>query len=74
MLKNGHVPPQQEILKSPAQSQGGNLMWVKADNIITIKDNLPFGGLIDAGNQVEDGGLACTVGSDQTSDLAGFNI
>ncbi len=36
--------------------------------------NISLSRLIDTGNEIKDRGLACAVGPDQTSDLAGFNL
>ena len=74
MLKHSHMPPQPQILEGPAKAHCGDLVGLKAHNILAIQDDSTFSRFIDAADQVKDGGLASPVGPDQPSDLAGFDL
>ncbi len=74
MLEYGHVPPQQQILKRPAKSQGSNPVRVQTDDRIPLKQDVALGRFVYARDQIEDGGLTGAVGTDQASDLARIDI
>ena len=74
MVKDVHVPPQPEILESPAQAHGGDEVGRKPGDFPALKNDLAPGGLVYSGQQIEDGGLPGSVGTDQTSDLARLNL
>ncbi len=72
MVKDGHMSPQTEVLKGPAKAHGGDLVRFKADDGFAVQQDITFGGPVNAADNVEDGSLACSIGSDQTPDLAGL--
>jgi hypothetical protein len=47
-----------------------DLVGLHADDVITLEQDLALGGGVDPGDEVEGGGLAGAVGSDQAVDHA----
>ena len=74
MLKDSHVTPQTEVLKGPAKTHGGNLIRFKADDGFAIQEDFTFGWTVNATYEIKDGGFARAIGTDQSSNLAGFDL
>jgi hypothetical protein len=68
------VPPEQHVLEGAAQSARGDLVGRKSEEALALQSNLALGGAVDAGNQIEDSGLAGPVRADQTAHLPGRNF
>ncbi len=74
MIKNAHMTPQQQVLESSTKPCGSNLVGLKSHQILSSQMNRPFSGLVNAGYQIENSRLACSVWTDQSYDLSGINF
>jgi hypothetical protein len=72
MLKDIHMSPEQEVLKSASHPFGGYFMGIMADQIMALQFNVAFGRLMYAGYQIKNRCLAGTVGSDQADNMPRF--
>jgi hypothetical protein len=72
ILQNGHRVPQPNVLKSPRKTQGGDFVGTKTGNALTQKTNPAFGGPVEAGDQIKNGGFTRSVGSYQTQKFPFF--
>ena len=75
VLQDRHVGEQADVLKGPGHSQLRDLVDLDAVDPPAFPpgrrdEDIPFGRLVDAGDAVEEGGLAGAVGADQGDDLA----
>ena len=73
ILQDGKVGKEGVELKSPADAKGSHLVRFPVGDILPIKDDLTPGGRIDPGDEVEKGGLARPVGSNQSYNLTLIN-
>ena len=69
IVQHGHIRKQADILESTGNAQLIDLVDRHALDINAVDQNTAPGGLIDAGEQVEDGGLARAVGADEAGNL-----
>ena len=73
IFQSSHLREQADILESTGNAQLIDFMSGHALGVDTVDQNGATGWLVHTGQQVEDGGLACTVGTDQTGDLGRTN-
>ena len=69
ILFHRHVAEQADILECPCHAQLAGLHNVQALGIVPVDEHGAAGGLIHLGQQIEHGGLAGAVGTDQAGDL-----
>jgi hypothetical protein len=50
MIKDGHVSPQTQVLKGPAQALGGYLVGFEADDGLAVQQDITLGGPINTGD------------------------
>ena len=74
MIEDTHMSPQTEVLKSPAETHGGDLIRFETDEGIAIQQDIALGWPVDATYEIEDGGLTRAIRPDQPPDLAGFDL
>ena len=66
VVEHRHVVPQADILKGAGHAHGRNLMRLKTGMVgLTVKDNLPFSGVVKARGQIEYRCLARAVGANE---------
>ena len=63
------VVEQADVLEGPGDARPVDLGGVHAVGVFAVQQNGALGGLIDLGQQVEDGGFAGAVGADEAGDL-----
>ena len=61
---------QTDVLEGTGHALLGDFMLGKAGNVLPVQQHLAAGGLVDTGNNVEEGGLARAVGADDAGDGA----
>ena len=71
IVQDGHVGEQTNILEGTGNAQLRHLMGGHPLGVDAVNQHRAAGGLIHAGKQVEDGGLACAVGANQAADFCG---
>ena len=71
IVQSGHLSEQTDILEGSGNTQPVDLGCIHALGIHTVNEDRATGGLINRGQQVKDGGLTGTVGTDQTGNLGG---
>ena len=69
VVLNGQVGEQADILEGTGDTCAVHLHGVHAGSFLAVEKDGAVGGLVYLGQQVEDGGLACAVGADQTGDF-----
>ena len=74
VVQNGHAAEQFQVLKSPGNAQLGYLVRAGLGKLSIAIMNFTGGGMIKAGNTVEQAGFAGTVGPDDRGDQAGFDV
>ena len=70
VVENGHVGEKPDILECAGHSERRDFMGFFAANRNAVKGNLTAGWRIHPGEQVEDGGFACAVGTEQARQLS----
>ena len=73
VVQDIHVAPQGQVLEGSSQSPGGNFIGFKSFDGIAFQVNFTLGGGVHPGDEIENGGLAGTVGADESGDLPGFD-
>ena len=73
IIEDGKGGKQPDILKRPRDAGGGDLMRL-AVRQATVQENSAVGGLIDAGNEIEHGGFAGTIWTDETDQFVAANF
>ena len=68
------MSPQTEVLKSPSETHGRNLIRFETDKGFTIQQDITLSWLVNATYEIEDGGFTRSVGSDQPLDLPRFDL
>jgi hypothetical protein len=53
MIKDGHVSPQTEVLKGPAEALGGYLVRLEADDGLAVQQDITLGGPVNTGDKVK---------------------
>ena len=71
VIQNGHIRKQADILEGSGNAQLVDLVYRHSLDVDAVDQHGAAGGLIDAGEQIENGGLARAVGADQAGDLGG---
>ena len=69
IVLHGEVVEQADVLEGPGNAHAVDLSCGLAGGIQSIQQDGAPGGLIDLGQQVEDGGFAGAVGADEAGDL-----
>ena len=69
VVLHGQGGEQPDILEGPGDAGLVHLHGVHAGGLLAVEEDGAPGGLIDLGQQIEDGGLARAVGADQAHDL-----
>ena len=69
VILDGQLVEQTDVLEGTGDAHAVDLDGGLARAVHAVDDDRAARGLIDAGQQVEDRGLACTVRADQTCDL-----
>ncbi len=70
IFKKGHLIKETGDLKGPGQSQPRNLVRLQSLEVSTLEEDIAFGKRKLAVDAVEQGCLACSIGSNETDDLA----
>ena len=65
VVEHGHVPPEEHVLEGPAQAARGDFVWGEADQVLPLEGDAALGRAVDAGDEVEDRGLAGPVRPDE---------
>ena len=73
VLEQRHGGKQREVLERASDSEVGDLVSRHGQQIFAVEHHGSAGRFVDATDDVEHGGLAGTVGSDQTTDLTGLD-
>ena len=63
-FQTGHIVEKAGCLEIPHQTDGGTSVWTQPGNVLSIKYDFSSGRLNEACNQIEQSGLAGTVGAD----------
>src|SRR5262249_28508716 len=72
VLEHGHVIEQPLALEGPGDDEGGDPVTGQAGQLVwaAVEREVAGGGPVEAGDRVENGGLARAVGADEADDLA----
>src|SRR6185295_12658121 len=70
VIQHRHARKQSNVLKRARDAARGDLIRTQTVDALTVEVNRAGRRLVDAGEQVEDRGLARAVGTDETVDLA----
>ena len=73
IVQRGHVGKQADILEGTGNAQTVDLVGGHSLDIDAVNQHGAPGGLVHAGEQVENGGLARAVGADQAGNLGRAN-
>ena len=71
VVQNGHIRKQTDILEGSGNAQLVDLVYRHSLDVDAVDQHGAAGGLIDAGEQIENGGLARAVGADQAGNFGG---
>ena len=74
VFENAHFLEQTDVLKSPRHPQTGNRVRLHSGDLLAGEADTAAGRRIDAGDQIERGGLASAIGANQTDDLTRLNL
>jgi hypothetical protein len=55
-------------------AQGGEALWIQLGGVYAIDEDAAGGGLVDAADEVEEGGLAASTGTGDGEELAGGDV
>ncbi len=69
VFQDGHVGEEPDVLEGAGDACGGDLEGLGREDLAFVAD-FALGGDVEAGEAVEEGGLAGAVGSDEADDLA----
>ena len=69
VFQHGHTGEEADILEGTCDAEIDDLIRLLAFDGGAVQDDIPFGHLIHAGDQVENGGLAGAVWPDDAEDL-----
>ena len=69
IFQNGHAGEEADVLEGAGYAAVDDFMRFLAHHGFAIEAHVPFGHLVYAGDQVEDGGLAGAVRSDDAEDF-----
>src|SRR6185503_9085372 len=70
VFEHGHAREEPDVLKRSRDAAAGDLIRTQTVDALAVEEDRTGSGLIDAGEQVEDRGLAGAVWTNQTEDLA----
>ena len=74
VVEGGHVVEQADVLKRARNAQTGHLVRLGAGDVLAIENHRAAGGLIEAGDAVEERRLARAVGADEGEHLASLDV
>ncbi len=74
VVQRAQLGEQPDVLKGAGEAAARNQERLHAGDVLPVQRDLSLGGRIDAGDDVEQCGLACAVWSDDADDLALFNM
>jgi hypothetical protein len=74
VLEHRGVLEQLDVLEGARDAAPGDLVRGHAGDVLVAEDEPPVGGLVDARDEVEDGGLARAVGPDDREHLAHLDL
>src|SRR5699024_3214638 len=69
-----HAGEQADVLEGTGEAQLGDAVRLPAGDVLSQHLHLALGGVVHAGNDVEQGTLAGAVGTDDADDLAGVDL
>ena len=69
-----HLLKQADVLVGPGDSHVHYLVWCAAADGSALKEDIAFGHLVYAGNDIEYRCLSCAVGANQGTDLVFFYL
>ena len=70
IFEQGHFLEDTDVLKGPRNAHARDLVRLAAGQVVALKVNPATGWWQQAGDQVEDRGLACAVRTNQAEDTA----
>src|SRR5690348_2069403 len=70
VLDDGQTCKRHRLLEGIADTDAGHLMRGKAGNVLALPRHAALGGLVDAGDHIEERGLAGAIWSNDAEDLA----
>src|SRR5439155_9464838 len=70
VVEDRHRPEEPDVLKRPRDSEPHDIVDAQTGDVAAAEADLAVGRLIDAGDEIENGGLACAVGTDEAAELA----
>ena len=74
VLENSHGVEQSYGLKGSRHTQPGQRIRLESRDIVPVEDHRSFVRRVEAGDDVEEGGLPGTVGADHADDLARVGV
>ncbi len=74
VVAHGERAEQLQALEGAGHPEAGPLVGGHAGDVVTRQQHPTGGGRLQPGEHVEDGGLAGTVGADETGDLPGLDV
>src|SRR5437763_3322266 len=69
VVEDRQLLEQPDVLERARQAEGGDVVRLASPRRLAVDEDLAVGGLIDAGEHVEDGGLSGAVRADQSDQL-----
>ena len=69
VVENGETWEETDVLEGAGDAVCGDVVGLFADDAVLIEKNFPFGRLIDAGDEIENGGFAGAVGTDEADEF-----
>ena len=69
IIQHGHLAEHLDVLEGPHQSQGGQALRRKPRDILPVQVDLAGSLGVEAGDDVEQGGLPRAVGADDAGNL-----
>ena len=74
VLERGHLAEQTDVLEGTREPKAGDLVTLATEHRLSLEQNLAACRLVDPGHCVEAGGLASTIRTDQSEDLATLDV
>src|SRR5205807_1455107 len=70
VVEGRHVGEEPDLLKRPSDAELGDLVGLEPGDVLPLENDRARGRRVDAGDRVEERGLARTVRPDEREDLA----
>src|SRR5204863_3832974 len=70
LLGGAHRPEQPDVLERSSDAAIGDLVWSPTSDVLAVEHQPAARRLVEAGEDVEEGGLARSVGADDRDDRA----